>query len=71
MESGVVVGIQPDVSRHLGSADPAPGLLHQQPRDQVLGLAGDVRPVRLWEHEVTLLEKYISEYKFRLIVFLP
>ena len=45
---------------HLGGADPPLGVPHQQPRDQVLGLGGDVAPLGLREHELSILVKDIE-----------
>ena len=56
----VVVGVQPGVPGHLGRADPPLGVPHQQPRDQVLGLGGDVAPLRLREHELSVLGEDIE-----------
>lgn len=62
VQSCVVVGVQPDVPGDLGGADPPLGVLHQQPRDEILGLAGDVTPVVLWEHELSILCKEMQYY---------
>ena len=58
VKSSVVVGVQPNVPGDLGCTDPPLGVLDQQPRDEVLGLAGDVTPVILWEHEFSILNDY-------------
>merc|ERR1719282_1538803 len=52
----VVIGLQPGMSDDLSSGDPLLGVLHQQLRDQVLGLDRDGGPLGLGKLKITILD---------------